>query len=116
MICPKCESEYIDTVKVCPDCGSDLVSNEEYSGSLSNPEDYVIVYSVSEEYEAEMIKANLEGAEIPCLILAQKDSSFPGAGELSVIKILVRKEDAEDAKEIIDDIYNSDEEFETDEE
>ena len=43
-------------------------------------------------------------AEIESVILSQKDKSFPGSGDLSIIKLLVKKEDADDAKKIIADI------------
>ena len=34
MICPNCEYEYIESVKTCPDCGSELVSTEDFEGNL----------------------------------------------------------------------------------
>ena len=53
-----------------------------------------------------MIKANLEGAEIKSIILSQKDKNFPSSGDLSVIKVMVKKADVEDAQKIISDIIN----------
>jgi len=104
MICPKCELEFIDSVAVCPDCGEKLVSKEEFEGNLVHPSDWVVVYTTSENYEAEMFKANLLGAEIDSLILGQKDRNYPAVGDLAVIKLLVKKDDAENALEIINDI------------
>jgi len=115
-ICPKCEYEYEDNITNCSDCGSELISLEEFNKNLVNPEDWEVVYSCSEEYEAEMIKANLEGAEIDSLIKIQKDSSFPAVGDLSIIKVLVKKEDVEAAEEIIEDINNKSDDTEEEEE
>ena len=56
MICPTCEYEYIEGITVCADCGTQLVPNAEFEGNLTNPEDYVIVYTCSQPYEAEMLK------------------------------------------------------------
>ena len=107
MICPKCEYEYHAGVEVCPDCSTELITIEKFEGNLVHPKDWIIVYSCSDMVEADMLKSNLEGAEIEVLILNQNDSSFPVVGDLSVIKILVKKDDANDAVAIIEDINNN---------
>ncbi|MFA3783722.1 putative signal transducing protein [Melioribacteraceae bacterium 4301-Me] len=104
MICPKCEYEYVDGIEVCPDCGTELVPVEEFEGHLVHPEDWVVVYSTDRTYEAEMLKANLESANVETLILSQNDKNFPTVGDLSVIKLLVKKNQVQTALEIINDI------------
>ena len=106
MICPKCETEYVEGVLKCADCGTELITQEEFERNLIHHEDWTSIYSTDVLYEAEMIKANLEGAEIKSIILSQKDKSFPASGDLSVIKIMVKKVDAEDAQKIISDILD----------
>jgi len=103
MICPNCEYEYIDGIKKCPDCGAELIPNEEFEGNLVHPSDWVIIYTCSEDYKAQMLKSVLEGADIEALILGQKDRNFPGVGDLAVIKLLVKNSDAEEAIKIIGD-------------
>ncbi len=113
MICPKCESHYVNGVTICPDCNTQLIPIAEYEGKLIHPKDWVIVYTTDAEYKADMFKANLEGADIDVLLLGQDDKNFPVPGDFSVIKILVKKTDSEAAIAIINDINshseNSDE-------
>lgn len=106
-ICPNCEYEYVEGITECPDCGYVLIDKQEFEEHLINPEDWDVVYTTNEEYEAEMLRANLEGAGIETLIDTKKDRNFPAVGDLAIIKILVRKVDVEESKQIIDDINAS---------
>ncbi len=107
MICPKCECEYVNGVKVCSDCGIDLIPVDEFEGNLSHPKDWVIVYTGNDLIETEMLKANLEGAEIDSIIISQKDRNLIYLGEVSPVKLLVKKKDAEEALSIINDINST---------
>jgi hypothetical protein len=107
MICPKCECEYLDRVKICADCGTELISVEQFEGNLIHPKDWVVIYSSSDLMEAEMFKANFEGAEIESIIISQKDRSLIYLGEVSPVKLLVKKKDANDALSIINDINST---------
>jgi len=107
MICPKCEYEYINKIKICPDCGTELIPVEEFEGNLLHPSDWIIIYSGSDLLEVDMYKANLEGAEIESIIISQKDRSYLYLGEVSPIKLLVKKKDADEALQIINDINST---------
>lgn len=104
MICPKCEAEYVEGMTVCSDCDTELITKAEFELNLVHHDDWIPVFSTDVRYEAEMIKANLEGAKIKSIVLSQKDKSFPATGDLSVIKLLVKKNDVDDALKIISDI------------
>ena len=110
MICPKCEAEYVKGITVCVDCGVELVPKEEFESHLVTPSNWVIIYTTQNEIEAEMLKANLEGANIEALVLSQKDQSFPTVGDLAIIKLLVRRKDINVAMEILNDINKSNQE------
>ncbi len=105
-ICPNCRAEYEDTINVCADCEVELISSEDFKLLEENYIDWEVVYTTPELYEAEMVKTNLESANIDCVILDQKDSSFPLGGEMGVLKVLVRKSDFEEALQIIKNSSN----------
>lgn len=107
MICPNCEYEYIDGIIMCPDCNVGLVSKENFEGNLVHPEDWVVAYTSSDEIEIQMLKENLESAEIKTMILSQKDRNFPVVGDLSIIRLLIHKDYLEEATAIINDIQKS---------
>ncbi|HEX2868231.1 MAG TPA: DUF2007 domain-containing protein [Ignavibacteriales bacterium] len=107
LICPNCESEYNEGITVCPVCDVELVDKDEFESHMVDPEDWETAYTCSENYEAEMLKANLEGAGIETLIVSKKDRNFPTVGDLSFIKLMVRKEDLEEAQQIIQDINSN---------
>lgn len=101
-VCPNCEYEYIEGITFCPDCGVALLDDSQYL----NPEEWTeenweIVYTSSDEIEVNMIKDNLESAGIKSVILSQKDRNYPAPGDFSVIKLLVRKENIQDAVNFI---------------
>jgi hypothetical protein len=94
--CPNCKYEYIAGSSVCPDCEQTLIY-ELPEDVIHNESDWQVVYTSSFDYEVEMLKDNLESAGIVANILSQKDSNFPAPGDLSVIKLLVKVEDVENA-------------------
>lgn len=69
---------------------------------------WVLIYTTNTQLEAEMLKANLSGAGIPCEILSQVDTTrMLSVGELAIVKIFVPREHKEEAKEIIQDILKN---------
>jgi hypothetical protein len=98
----------VEGVTKCTDCGADLVNELfESNGEADMVEKMEIIFSCSKLYEAEMVKANLEGAGIEAYILSQDDTSFPSEGDLSVVKVMVRASDAKEAIEFIESANNS---------
>jgi len=101
-VCPNCKYEYVEGITICPDCNTLLVDASELKKypDLSE-EDWVLVYTTFNTIDAEMLKENLESADIAASILSQKDSSFPAPGDLSTIKLFVKKQDVSSALEFI---------------
>ena len=64
--------------------------------------DWVAVWTASTPYEAQMIKANFEGAGIPAMILSQHDRMYyTTAGDLAVNEIMVPKGFLENARQYL---------------
>ncbi len=114
-VCPKCEYEYVEGVTFCPDCQTQLLEDKFYTKPEEwTEENWVLAYTTNMEYEAEMMRDNLLGAEIEATVLSQKDRNFPGPGDLSVVKLFVRKEDLAPALAFIEKIKSEQPDKETD--
>ncbi|MBK6681847.1 MAG: DUF2007 domain-containing protein [Ignavibacteriales bacterium] len=102
--CPECGALFDSGAPVCPECG--VVVDNPPDGSVSfYTDEFLLVYSCYDLYEAEMIKANLESGGIKTWIVNKKDSSYPGLGNMSAILIFVKVEDSESAFEFLKE-YN----------
>lgn len=104
-VCPNCKYEYIEGIVICPDCNTPLVNASELKKypELSE-EDWVLVYTSFSEIDVDMLRENLESAGIAASVLSQKDSSFPAPGDLSVVKLMVKKSDVQSALEFIQEV------------
>ena len=89
---------------LCDDCavrkgGRYFCDNDEH---LKAAFSWVAAYTTSTDYEAEMIKANLEGAGIPAMILSQHDHTYVTTiGNLARTEVMVPGESLAEAREFI---------------
>ena len=103
-VCPKCNYEYVEGVAICPDCNTPLIDEKDLPKfeELSE-EDWVLIYTSSNEYEIEFLKEILESGGLEVSVLSQKDRNFPAPGDLSIVKLMVRKSDVKTALNFIED-------------
>lgn len=109
--CPNCRAEYLEEIKICADCDVELVDSLIEAEEITES-DLTLIYQCDQLYKAQLIKANLESANIESFILSQKDSNYPSVGDLAIIKLFVKNEDAETALEFINNSEQSDFDFE----
>jgi hypothetical protein len=106
-VCPNCGYEYVKGMTICPDCQKPLVDEKLFIKPEEwTEENWEVVYTSNEEYEINMLKDNLEGAGITATMLSQKDRNFPSPGDFSIVKLLVKKEDVQDALNFIQSYLN----------
>jgi hypothetical protein len=112
-VCPNCKYEYIEGIVICPDCNVALVDELKNFQDLSEDE-WVLVYTSFSVIDVEMLKENLESAGMSASVLSQKDSSFPAPGDLSTVKLFVKKADVPEALEFIQTIKSKSSDSEQD--
>ena len=106
-VCLKCNYEYVEGITICPDCNTPLVEEDELKKVEELSEkDWVLVYTSGNELEMGMLKGILESAGLEVNVLSQKDHNFPMPGDLSVVKLFVRKNDVQAALNNIQDTNN----------
>ncbi|MCH8326419.1 MAG: hypothetical protein IIB83_07660 [Bacteroidetes bacterium] len=54
-----------------------------------------------------MLKDNLTSAGIDAIIFSQRDRNFPTPGDMSIISLLVKKEQSEEAANFINKVLKS---------
>ena len=89
---------------VCDECstrhnGRIFCENDNH---LSLHQGFVVAYTTSTDYEAEMIKANLEGAGINAVVFNQHDHVyFTNMGALAMVNVMVPRSQIEESRDII---------------
>ena len=120
MICPQCGTEYRQGFETCIDCGVLLIPEKEYRELEGMREtereryrnmDIVRVHSVQGQPEADLIQSLLEANSIESFtrgLAVQSVHPFTVNG-LGEIRILVREEDADKARSVIQEFVESQE-------
>jgi hypothetical protein len=81
--CPNCETEYIDSIEVCADCNTRLVSELEMriimaERTRETQEVFVKVETIENQFEADVLKNALEKEQIPVMVRSFHDTAYDG--------------------------------------
>jgi hypothetical protein len=107
----------IDSIGICVICGKPVcdtcakLSEKrvfcEQDEHLKIYEDYVLVSVCTTDYEAQMMKSVIEMSGIDCILFSQKDHVFStNIGDTAIVNVMVPKEDANKALEIVERMNN----------
>ena len=76
-------------------------------------EGWISVFEGSTDFEADLIRDRLDEADVPAVVLTQRDHAFNlNVGDLAEVHVLVPPQHVEAAREILDAAPISDEELE----
>jgi hypothetical protein len=108
MFCPECRTEYREGFTACADCGVDLVPElppEPVPEPSSEGADFEEVLGFMDESVVAIVKSLLDEEEIEYYIKGE----FKVTGD-PARKLMVRKDQAERAAEILEDLESDEEE------
>ncbi len=102
-------AEYEDHVERCADCGTPLALGPAPAPPKQRKQslpDLVVIASVSQPIEADLIKARLEADGIPVFLKDYEtiNANWLYSNLLGGVKIVVREDDAARAKQILDEV------------
>ena len=76
-------------------------------------QDWIAVFNTSTDYEADLVRDRLDAAGIAAVVLTQRDHSFNlNVGDMAPVRVMVRPEDEDAAREVINEKPFTDEELE----
>ncbi len=105
MFCPKCKAEYREGFFKCADCDVELVT-ELAPDNEETPEyvDWVKIYTFTDRYEADLAQGLLEANDVYAVTSADDCGSVdPALTYARGVRLMVREEDIDKAKEILID-------------
>jgi hypothetical protein len=76
-------------------------------------EDWIVVLKTGTDYEADLVRDRLDDADIPAVVLTQRDHAFNlNVGDLAAVNVLVPPDRVEDAIALLESKPFTDEELE----
>lgn len=107
--CPKCQAEYLEGIKVCPDCKVRLV--DELPEEEVELIEWKTLAHIPNELVGDMVKGVLEGEGFDVILHSFAIPAFDGIVgswyEEHWGEILVPESDFEDAKQVIEEYIDS---------
>jgi hypothetical protein len=103
MFCPNCKAEYKEGILRCAECDVDLVSElPPEPEDIPEYVDWEDLISFADKYEADLAQGLLEANNIEAVTVSDDCGSvYPSMTYVHGIRLMVKKEDLEAAKEVL---------------
>jgi hypothetical protein len=103
MFCPKCKAEYREGFTRCTECNAALVASLPTDQSVADKQDLAVAWRGTDPSAFSAALAELQGAGIPSYQISDHDQlTFELAIPRPQYKILVRKEDLQVARDLVE--------------
>jgi len=111
MYCPNCQSEYVAGVKMCPECGAQLVDDlpdetETEETDTAQETGFIEVYTISNytnsQSQIALIKSAFEDSGITYIIQGENFTQMMPM--IIPIRVMVREDQADQAREILGEL------------
>jgi hypothetical protein len=105
MFCPKCKAEYREGILRCVECDTDLVFElPPEPDQATEYVDWENIISFADKYEADLAQGLLEANDIEAVTISDDCGSvYPSMTFVHGIRLMVKKEEVELAKEVLRD-------------
>jgi len=102
MYCPKCRTEYVEGISVCADCNVPLVAELNETDQSSELVDFEEILTTFNAGDIALIKSILDGEGITYYFSGEESNYMLPLTQPP--KLMVRKEQAEQAREVLKDL------------
>ena len=102
MYCPQCRTEYVEGISVCADCGVPLIAKLDEDSASSQWGEFEEILTTFNAGDIALIKSILDGEDITYYFSGEESNYMLPLTQPP--KLMVRKDQAEQARGVLEDL------------